>query len=116
MVSSLLIPSVPLPKQLRGIRWHERVQPWHHYVPVKPDQSDVYDIMTFLRANDAVAREIAIAHKARASRKKEEATAYLFRYVHSPICMRKADEFYAVDCSWNTGVCRTQGGMMPLLG
>ena len=28
--------------------WNDRIQPWLHYVPVKVDYSDVYDIMAFV--------------------------------------------------------------------
>ena len=29
--------------------WNDRIQPWVHYVPVKVDYDDIYDIMIFVR-------------------------------------------------------------------
>ena len=34
------------------------LQPWVHYVPIKPDLSDLLDTIRYLRANDDMAREI----------------------------------------------------------
>jgi hypothetical protein len=30
-------------------RYADRVQPWLHYVPVKADLTDLYDVLTFFR-------------------------------------------------------------------
>jgi len=69
--------------------WYaDRIQPWLHYVPVKVDLSDLYDILTFFRGeddwsnnNDALGASIAKAGKewSRAFYRKEDMTAYMFR-------------------------------------
>lgn len=64
--------------------------PWVHYVPVKTDLTDLYDVMTFFRGDvsgnpghDDMAKEIANAGKAwsKAFWRKEDMTAYMFRRV-----------------------------------
>ncbi|GAA5908906.1 hypothetical protein JCM6882_005480 [Rhodosporidiobolus microsporus] len=71
--------------------WYgDRIQPWLHYVPVKVDYSDLYDIMTFFRgtpdglgAHDELARKIGLAgkHWARDHWRKQDMAAYMFRLV-----------------------------------
>ena len=39
----------PLPLSVCPSGWNDRKQPWLHYVPVKVDYGDLYDIMTFVR-------------------------------------------------------------------
>lgn len=45
----------------RGYRqwWHERWRPWEHYVPVRPDMSDLLEKVAWARENDAEAGRIA---------------------------------------------------------
>lgn len=68
-------------------RFSDRVMPWVHYVPVKTDLTDLYDIMTFFvsgdHEHDHIAKEIASAGKAwsKAFWRKEDMTAYMFRRV-----------------------------------
>lgn len=73
-------------------RFSDRVMPWVHYVPVKTDLTDLYDIMTFFRGDasgnsghDDMAREIARAGKvwSKTFWRKEDMTAYMFRRVYS---------------------------------
>ncbi|GAA5896049.1 hypothetical protein JCM8208_007515 [Rhodotorula glutinis] len=69
--------------------WYgDRIQPWLHYVPVKVDYSDLYDIMTFFRgtpdgkgAHDELAKKIGTAgkHWARDHWRKQDMAAYMFR-------------------------------------
>lgn len=69
--------------------WYaDRIQPWVHYVPVKVDLSDLYDILTFFRGeddwskgNDALAASIAKEGKtwSRTFYRQEDMTAYMFR-------------------------------------
>ncbi|GAA5975950.1 hypothetical protein JCM11641_002847 [Rhodosporidiobolus odoratus] len=71
--------------------WYsDRIQPWLHYVPVKVDYSDLYDIMTFFRgtpdglgAHEELAKKIGIAGKnwARDHWRKQDMAAYMFRLV-----------------------------------
>ena len=69
-------------------RFSDRVMPWVHYVPVKTDLTDLYDIMTFFRGDesgnsghDDMAKEIAGAGKvwSKTFWRKEDMTAYMFR-------------------------------------
>jgi len=64
--------------------------PWVHYVPVKTDLTDLYDIMTFFRGDvsgnsghDDMAKEIASAGAvwSKTFWRKEDMTAYMFRRV-----------------------------------
>ncbi|PVF92131.1 hypothetical protein CPB86DRAFT_718049 [Serendipita vermifera] len=66
----------------------ERVMPWVHYVPVKIDLTDLYDIMLFFRGDgagnpgyDDLASKIAAAGKqwSKTFWRKEDQTAYMFR-------------------------------------
>ncbi|KAL7408836.1 glycosyl transferase family 90-domain-containing protein [Mrakia frigida] len=69
--------------------WNDRIQPWLHYVPVKVDYSDVYDIMAFFRGDDEdglageneLAKMIAKNGNEWSSKnwRKEDMTAYMFR-------------------------------------
>ncbi|BGP40133.1 hypothetical protein JCM10450v2_004112 [Rhodotorula kratochvilovae] len=69
--------------------WYgDRIQPWLHYVPVKVDYSDLYDILTFFRgtpdgkgAHDELAKKIGLAgkHWARDHWRKQDMAAYMFR-------------------------------------
>ncbi|GAA6025765.1 hypothetical protein JCM10207_000786 [Rhodosporidiobolus poonsookiae] len=71
--------------------WYgDRIQPWLHYVPVKVDYSDLYDILTFFRgtpegagAHDELAKKIGTAGKnwARDHWRKQDMAAYMFRLV-----------------------------------
>ncbi|GAA5979810.1 hypothetical protein JCM5350_002056 [Sporobolomyces pararoseus] len=71
--------------------WYgDRIQPWVHYVPVKVDYSDVYDILTFLRgtpdgkgSHDELAKKIGLAgkHWARDHWRKQDMAAYMFRLI-----------------------------------
>ncbi|GAA5873960.1 hypothetical protein JCM8547_001588 [Rhodosporidiobolus lusitaniae] len=71
--------------------WYgDRIQPWVHYVPVKVDYSDIYDIMTFFRGtpdglggHDELARKIGLAgkHWARDHWRKQDMAAYMFRLI-----------------------------------
>jgi len=66
--------------------------PWVHYVPIKTDLTDLYDIMTFFRGDvsgnpghDDMAKDIASAGKVWSQTfwRKEDMTAYMFRRVCS---------------------------------
>ncbi|KAH7090063.1 hypothetical protein BKA62DRAFT_726182 [Auriculariales sp. MPI-PUGE-AT-0066] len=68
--------------------WTDRAQAWVHYVPVKVDYGDLYDIMAFFRGfpdgtpgNDAMAEKIATAGRDWAKRfwRDEDVTAYTWR-------------------------------------
>ncbi|CAE6440521.1 unnamed protein product [Rhizoctonia solani] len=69
--------------------WYmDRVMPWVHYVPVKVDLSDLYDIASFFRgdaqgrgAHDELAAKIGLAGKvwSKTFYRKEDMVAYLFR-------------------------------------
>ncbi|GAA6040182.1 hypothetical protein JCM8097_004167 [Rhodosporidiobolus ruineniae] len=71
--------------------WYgDRIQPWLHYVPVKVDYSDLYDIMTFFRgtpegqgSHDELAKKIGLAgkHWARDHWRKQDMAAYMFRLI-----------------------------------
>jgi hypothetical protein len=73
-------------------RFSDRVMAWVHYVPVKTDLTDLYDIMTFFRGDvygnpghDDMAKEIASAGKVWSQTfwREEDMTAYMFRRVYS---------------------------------
>lgn len=84
-------------------RYSHRIQPWVHYVPVKNDFTDLYDIMTFFEGgssldapndethtpgvNDAIAKKIALQGKEWTKKfwRKEDMIAYMFRYALSRI-------------------------------
>lgn len=64
--------------------------PWVHYVPVKMDLTDLFDIMTFFRGDvegneghDQLAKEIAYAgaNWSDIFWRQEDMTAYMFRCV-----------------------------------
>ncbi|QRW17661.1 glycosyltransferase family 90 protein [Rhizoctonia solani] len=69
--------------------WYmDRVMPWVHYVPVKVDLTDLYDIITFFRGDaqgrgghDELAGKIGLAGKvwSKTFYRKEDMVAYLFR-------------------------------------
>ncbi|KAG8710312.1 Glycosyltransferase Family 90 domain containing protein [Ceratobasidium sp. 423] len=69
--------------------WYmDRVMPWVHYVPVKVDLTDLYDIVSFFRgdaqgrgAHDEMAGKIGLAGKvwSKTFYRKEDMVAYLFR-------------------------------------
>ncbi|KAL7419480.1 hypothetical protein Q5752_006318 [Cryptotrichosporon argae] len=63
--------------------WYtDRIQPWIHYVPIKADLTDVYDVLTFFtQGHDDLAREIAQAGKDWSHRfwRKDDMVAYQFR-------------------------------------
>ncbi len=44
----------------RGFRqwYYDRLIPWYHFVPIKKDLSDLFEIMTWLSQHDSVARSI----------------------------------------------------------
>ncbi|CDZ98464.1 Endoplasmic reticulum protein EP58, contains filamin rod domain and KDEL motif [Phaffia rhodozyma] len=69
--------------------WNDRIQPWLHYVPVKVDYSDLYDILVFFRGDnekgtngeDTLAAKIAEGglNWSHTHWREEDMTAYLFR-------------------------------------
>ena len=69
--------------------WYsERIMPWVHYVPVKIDYSDLYDVMTFFvgtpggkGSHDEIASKIAAKGKewAKAHWRREDMASYMFR-------------------------------------
>lgn len=65
--------------------WYtDRVQPWLHYIPIKADLTDVYDVLSFFRGgNDMMGRSIAEEGKKWSKQfwRKEDMVAYQFRYV-----------------------------------
>ncbi|KDE09281.1 hypothetical protein MVLG_00599 [Microbotryum lychnidis-dioicae p1A1 Lamole] len=70
--------------------YHERIEPWVHYVPVKLDYSDLYDTMTFFvgtpqgkGAHDALAQKIGAAGQKWAAThwRKADMAAYMYRLV-----------------------------------
>lgn len=73
--------------------WYvDRVQPWVHYVPVQMDLSDLHDSLMFFRGgldgkdgHDDLAKKIAYAGKlwTQTYWRKEDMTAYLFRFVEA---------------------------------
>lgn len=92
-------------------RFSDRVMPWLHYVPVKTDLTDLYDIMTFFRGDvsgnnsghDEMAKEIASAGKVWSQTfwRKEDMTAYMFRRVCSLLRVRLIiDIFVSLFLEW----------------
>ncbi|KAG0147782.1 hypothetical protein CROQUDRAFT_42346 [Cronartium quercuum f. sp. fusiforme G11] len=83
--NSLVLKSTIFPE------WYaQRVQPWIHYVPIKVDYSDLYDVMVFfvgdqkkIRGQDHLAEKIATAGKAWAGQhwRRVDMAAYMFRLV-----------------------------------
>ncbi|BGP55771.1 hypothetical protein JCM8202v2_003378 [Rhodotorula sphaerocarpa] len=71
--------------------WYgDRIQPWLHYVPVKVDYSDLYDILAFFHgtpeghgSHDELAKKIGLAgkHWARDHWRKQDMAAYMFRLI-----------------------------------
>ncbi|KAK4056641.1 hypothetical protein OIO90_002193 [Microbotryomycetes sp. JL221] len=71
--------------------WYgDRIQPWVHYVPVKVDYSDLYDIMTFFRGSpdgkndhDELGRKIGLQGKqwAQDHWREQDMASYMFRLV-----------------------------------
>lgn len=62
----------------------DHIQPWVHYVPLKPDLTDLYDVMTFFRdGHDELAKRIAVESKKWSKQfwRKEDMMAYQFRWV-----------------------------------
>lgn len=63
--------------------WYSaRIQPWVHYIPLKPDLTDLYDVMTFFQTeNDALGKEIAMTGKewSKTFWRKDDMVAYQFR-------------------------------------
>lgn len=70
--------------------WYsDRIQPWVHYVPLKADLTDMYDVMSFFKGNeeagepghDPLARQIAVAGKQWSHNfwRKQDMVAYQFR-------------------------------------
>lgn len=60
----------------------EHIQPWVHYVPLKPDLTDLYDVMTFFRdGHDELAKHIAVQGKEWSQEfwRKEDMMSYQFR-------------------------------------
>lgn len=74
----------------KDLRFLDRIQPWVHYVPVQVDLSDLHDALLFFRgdlygegSHHELARKIAHEGREWAKRfwRKEDMTAYAFRYV-----------------------------------
>ncbi|WVW82295.1 hypothetical protein I302_104301 [Kwoniella bestiolae CBS 10118] len=62
--------------------WYtDRIQPWVHYIPIKADLTDLYDVLSFFRGHDELAKEIAVEGKrwSKAYWRKEDMIAYQFR-------------------------------------
>ncbi|GAA98278.1 glycosyltransferase family 90 protein [Mixia osmundae IAM 14324] len=81
--NSLVLKSTVFPE------WYQdRIVPWYHYVPVRLDYGDIYDIMAFFRGNDegvgeheAMARQLADNGRtwARDFFRRVDMAAYMFR-------------------------------------
>ncbi|KAK4700780.1 hypothetical protein P7C70_g5464, partial [Phenoliferia sp. Uapishka_3] len=81
---------VPL-KSTRYPEWYsDRIEPWLHYVPLREDYSDLYNILAFYTGDlspervgnhDELAEEIAVAGKEWAAKfwRPEDTKAYIFR-------------------------------------
>ena len=70
------------------LRYHDRIEPWVHYIPIQVDYSDLYDALAFfsgdidgLDAHDDLARKIATAGRQWTERywRREDMVAYMFR-------------------------------------
>lgn len=63
--------------------WYsDRIQPWLHYVPIKADLTDVYDVMTFFHdGHDDMAQQIAADGKewSKTYWRQEDMVSYQFR-------------------------------------
>ncbi|OCF73807.1 hypothetical protein I204_05651 [Kwoniella mangroviensis CBS 8886] len=63
--------------------WYtDRIQPWVHYIPIKADLTDLYDVLSFFRGgHDDMAKEIAMEGKnwSKFFWRKEDMIAYQFR-------------------------------------
>lgn len=72
--------------------WYsERVMPWVHYVPIKVDYSDLYDVMTFFVGTpDGKGSHDDIAAKLAAQGKEWARTHW------------RREDMYVVDFSWLT--------------
>ncbi|BGP43474.1 hypothetical protein JCM10449v2_007509 [Rhodotorula kratochvilovae] len=86
----LLSNQVPFKATIYEEHYSTRIQPWLHYVPVRVDYSDLYNILAFFDGgldaqrsgnHDALAEEIAMAGREWAERfwRTEDMQAYLFR-------------------------------------
>lgn len=71
-------------------RFQDRIQPWLHYIPVQVDLSDLHDVLLFFRgdlygegSHHELARQITHGGREWAKEfwRKEDMTAYAFRYV-----------------------------------
>jgi len=69
-------------------RFHDRVQPWAHYVPIQLDLSDLHDVLMFFRgdgsgigAHEELAAKIALAGRewSKAYWRREDLVSYFFR-------------------------------------
>ncbi|KAM0756101.1 hypothetical protein T439DRAFT_296122 [Meredithblackwellia eburnea MCA 4105] len=86
----LLSNQIPF-KSTRYPEWYsDKIEPWLHYVPLKQDYSDLYNILAFFSGDmtperdghhDDLAEQIAVAGKDWAQRfwRQEDTKAYLFR-------------------------------------
>lgn len=80
---------VPLKSTIYKEWYHDRIMPWLHYVPVRQDYSDIYDILAFFDGfgpdreghHDDLAEEIALAGRewALTHLRRVDMTAYVFR-------------------------------------
>ncbi len=64
--------------------WYsDRIQPWIHYIPIKADLTDLYDVMTFFKEHDDLAKQIAVEGTlwSKTFWRREDMIAYQFRYV-----------------------------------
>ncbi|KAK7049711.1 hypothetical protein VNI00_005742 [Paramarasmius palmivorus] len=70
--------------------YHDRVQPWVHYVPIQVDLSDLYDALIFFRgdpngqgAHEDLAKKIALQGRewSKTFWRKEDLNAYFYRSV-----------------------------------
>jgi len=89
--------------------WYsERVMPWVHYVPLKIDYTDLYDILAFFigtpdgkGGHDALGEKIAMAGKnwARDHWRKEDMASYMYRLLLEwhRILSREADDVVDLD-------------------
>ncbi|GFZ43509.1 hypothetical protein JCM24511_01229 [Saitozyma sp. JCM 24511] len=62
--------------------YQDRIQPWIHYVPIKADLTDLYDVLAFFReGHDDLAKEIADEGKvwSKSFWRKEDMVSYQFR-------------------------------------
>lgn len=60
----------------------DHIQPWVHYIPLKPDLTDLYDVMTFFKdGHDDMAKRIAMDGKEWSKQfwRQEDMVAYQFR-------------------------------------